>query len=320
MLDVEALDNVTNSIWFLLFAAFWVLLWRPASLPRAVGAACVLFLATISNVGVVALLPLWLLRLAAIRDRRDAVIVGGFAAGLAIQLGVSWNELNLSGEAGLKQGSLAPHWDWGLLPAYLQRIVGGATVGNEVAGNLWKQLGVAFEFVLGAALLTLAGAPLLMKRCRVRWVVPLTIALSVLLFLTTGYRRWESGGSQFLWPAGTFNNHFSRYMIAPTLLLLSGLFIALGARRSPSERDRRTVRVGAALAVSVAAVLSFNVGDLSTRGIPTWSDALASSRARCQSQHLTTVDVPVAPQVIPGAFTLPLACDQLPAGRSVAIR
>ena len=39
IVGVETLDNVTNSIWFLFFAAFWILLWRPASSP-AQGRSC----------------------------------------------------------------------------------------------------------------------------------------------------------------------------------------------------------------------------------------------------------------------------------------
>jgi hypothetical protein len=55
VVGVEALDNVTNSIWFLLFASFWILLWHPASFARA-GAGFVL-LAALSNVAILVFAP-----------------------------------------------------------------------------------------------------------------------------------------------------------------------------------------------------------------------------------------------------------------------
>ena len=96
----ETLDNVTNFIWYLLFACFWLLLWRPATFARASGAAALAFLGAASNIGTLVLLPLWLLRLVAARDRRDWVIVGAFAAGVAVQLGLSLNEIHGHGEPG----------------------------------------------------------------------------------------------------------------------------------------------------------------------------------------------------------------------------
>ncbi len=36
---VELFNNVTNSIWFMQFSAFWLLLWRPGSVRMAWGAA-----------------------------------------------------------------------------------------------------------------------------------------------------------------------------------------------------------------------------------------------------------------------------------------
>jgi hypothetical protein len=31
---------------------------------------------------------------------------------------------------------LAPHWDWSLVPAYAQRIIGGALAGHRIDGFL----------------------------------------------------------------------------------------------------------------------------------------------------------------------------------------
>ena len=75
IVGVETLDNVVNTIWFLFFLSFWILLWRPATIAGASAAALLLFLAAVSNGGTLILLPLWLLRVFAIRDGRDGVVV-----------------------------------------------------------------------------------------------------------------------------------------------------------------------------------------------------------------------------------------------------
>ena len=67
---IEMLDDVTYMIWFLLFVSFWILLWRPATLAGAAGAGALLLLTALSNALVVLLVPIWLLRAIAIRDRR----------------------------------------------------------------------------------------------------------------------------------------------------------------------------------------------------------------------------------------------------------
>jgi hypothetical protein len=313
--DVELLANVTNSIWFVLFVGFWVLLWRPATLTRAVLAAAVLLLAAISNIGVIALTPVWVLRFLAIRDRRDGVIVTAFGIGVALQLGLSANELNMSGEAGTLQGSLTPHWDWALIPAYLQRIAGGAVFGNNVTGFLWENLGIALEVLSAAILASLVVLAARGRSAAARLLVPLAIAISLGLFLGTGYQRWESGGSQFLWPHGSFTNHFSRYMVVPLLLFLSAVFIEMGAPTSSALRATRTGprRLTGALIVS-AALVSFNAADANLRGRPTWSAAVRAARSLCRRPNVSSVPVPVAPTVITGAFTLPLSCRALGRG------
>lgn len=307
--DVELLGNVTNSIWFLLFVAFWMLLWRPASLKGAMLAGVVLFLAAVSNVGVVALGPVWLLRLLVVRDSRDGIIVTAFAVGVVAQFALSWNDLNTSGEAGTLQGSLTPHWDWGLIPAYLQRIVGAGVLGNTLAGAIWKLLGTLLEVLLGAALVVLVLLAVRRRNPHAQLLVPLAVTISVGLFLVTGYQRWQSGGSNFLWPRGTFNNAFSRFMVVPALLVLSALFIGLDGRHGSSGiRTSVTWQRVIAVGLLVAALFSFNAADSALRGRPTWSEALAMARKVCRETDAASVRVTVAPTVIPGAFALPLSC------------
>ena len=123
----------------------------------------------------------------------------------------------------------SPHWDWSLVPAYAQRIVGGALGGQRINGFLWVHLGTGLEVAMGAALLVFAGFSLF-GASRTRVVVPITIAASLGLFLAIGYRRWFPFGMGFAWPHGSSSTDQAHYMVTPTLLLLSALFVQLDAR------------------------------------------------------------------------------------------
>jgi hypothetical protein len=313
VVGVESLDNVTNSIWFLLFASFWVLLWRPRTFARAAAAAAFIFVAALSNAAIVVFAPLWLLRLIAIRDRRDTIIVTGFAVGTAVQLAFSWNApaIGEAGRTGFNFITFSPHWDWSLVPAYAQRIVGGAVGGQRINGFLWVHLGTAQEVVMGAALLLFAGFSLF-GAPRTRVVVPITIAASLGLFLASGYQRWHPIGLLFTWPHGSSNTLSAHYMVTPTLLLLSALFVQLDARpRLVSAGAWNKLLVGTVLVLFVAALASFEVGETNVRGSPTWSEALNAGRATCAHANVADVVLPVAPSSIVGNYRAHFPCSEL---------
>jgi hypothetical protein len=83
----EALDNLTNLHWFLLYGAFWALLWRPASLLPTALAAVLVALAALSGPLVFLLAPLALVRLVLSRARTVPVaLLGGLAVQGAVML------------------------------------------------------------------------------------------------------------------------------------------------------------------------------------------------------------------------------------------
>ena len=92
---------------------------------------------------------------------------------------------------------LVPEWHWGLIPAYLQRVVGGV-LGEHISGYLWVHLGVPLEFVLGAALIALVALAIVGANARTRAVVPIMVATSLGTFLFSGYERWTTAGDRFL--------------------------------------------------------------------------------------------------------------------------
>lgn len=319
----ETLANVTNSIWFLLFACFWLLLWRPSSFPAAAGAAALAFLIAVTTVGSVFLAPLCLLRLIAVRDRRDGVIVAAFALGLAVQLGFSWNELGPGDDAGndafntIPAGqpfSSQPYWDWELVPAFTQRIVGGAAAGQPLNAYLWERLGAPFAIALGIGAVALVGSALANRRTCI--LVPLSVGIALALFLASGYQRWGSGGALLFWSEGVSNDLGARFLVTPSLLMLSAFFVCLDAGprgAAASERKRArwpVVQAGATAFVVICALASFSVGNRTVRGSLPWSDALAAGRAECRDPGVAGVMVQIGKPPFSG-FPVPLSCAKL---------
>ena len=318
VVSVEMLDDVTYSIWYLLFASFWVLLWRPASLAGAVGGGALLCLTALSNALIVFFVPLWLLRVCAIRDRRDVVIVSSFAIGVATQFALSWDQRGLLGERGSQQIAQAAQWHWSLVPAYFQRIVGGAVTGQWITGYLWVHLGTVFEGVLIVGFIAFLVLCFVGTAVRTCVLALLAVAISLAMFIFSGYQR--EVGSQFYWPPGTSNAIGSHYMVVPTLLLLSALLIRLDAKaRARSTVLQRDLRIGVVSLVVLAALLSFKVVDSAARGQPAWSSAITASRAKCFRTNLYAVTVPISPpNIYNTGMTVPcskLIGSELTAGR-----
>ena len=321
VVGVETLDNVVNTIWFLFFLAFWVLLWRPVTKAGAWAAAMMLFLAVVSNGGTLLLLPLWLVRLFVLRDRRDGMVVGGYAVGAAVQLALSWHDLNMLGEKGASvsttvacglTNSCGGGVHWSLLPSYLQRVVGGAVTGQSVGGYLWVHLGTTFEVLLAACLVVFVVVALRLGSEHVRFFVPLTVLASLGIFLVSGTLRWSSAGLFFEWPHGAANSAGSHYMVVPTLLLFSGMFAFLGDQpRSVSPAIWARVRVSGAVALILISLTSFAVGDEAVRGSPSWSGQLASGRMQCMQTNDRTVNVAISPSSGFFAVIMPIPCDRL---------
>jgi hypothetical protein len=85
---LEIADSGVNTPWYLLFALFWAGLWRPRT-RRGMGlAALIAFLAGASTPLALALAPLFIVRIAALRGVREQAVTAGFAVGLLLQLPV----------------------------------------------------------------------------------------------------------------------------------------------------------------------------------------------------------------------------------------
>jgi hypothetical protein len=267
-------------------------------------AALFLFVSALSNGEMLLLLPLAALRALALRTRSDAVILGGYGCGMAIQVVASWSSRSVVGEQGGPRFTVVPHWHWSLVPAYLQRIVGAAFFGQRANVFLWEHLGALLEVLLALALLVLVAIVVRSRDGRLRAFVAVAVGTSIAMFLVAGYQRQV--GAQFLWASGSFNDQGQHYLIVPALLLISVFLVLLDRARARAPSSRRWAIApfaGAALIV-VVATLNFTVGT-TLRGTPSWTAALPGARVSCLNHHLAIADVPVDPAVVGSTMEVP---------------
>lgn len=304
---LESVDSAAYVPWYMLFATFWLLLWRPAT-TRATVLASLFILATgLSTPGVWFFAPLVLLRAVAVRNRRDAAIVGSFAAGALAQVPV----LALNQEE-----AVDPSWTSDIWTAYAQRVVDGAAFGERLGGWAWAHLGWPFL----AALLIGAAIALAVGVWRVgptgRWFAALAIPTSVALFVVSAYQR--AVGSEIMWPDGTYHGSAGRYAIVPALLLVSLALVLIDGVRSRRERPLRLSWLGMAAAALLAlgTVVSFDVRDDTVRGTPPWDEALEGAASACLAKGVPDIAVPTSPP----PFGLQVPCNRIESLAAVSLR
>jgi len=139
---LEAIDSASYVSWSMLFACFWLLLWRPRGQLGASLVALFIALAALSNPGIWFLFPLAALRALAIRDRRDLTIVLAYFGAAAIQLIVL---------ARSSYEPVEPLWTRDIWTVFLQRVIDGAAFGLRLGGIGWELLGWGLLIGLGVA-------------------------------------------------------------------------------------------------------------------------------------------------------------------------
>jgi hypothetical protein len=295
---LESIDNTDYVAFYMLFATFWLLLWRPRSAVAAgAGGAFGLLTALCTPLGAV-LVPLAALRMIAARDRRDWLVVAPLVAGAVAQLVIYEFHRSAAPPSG---------WDWSTFEAYLQRVLAGGLFGQRIAGGLWEIGGWVFLAILGMTAAALAAFALGRPSRRGRDFLILALILSLGTFVVSAYAR-DVGGAM-VWPAGSYNSTTGpRYAIMPVLLLVSAVLVQLdlGPAR---ERPRVQIACSAGfLALLVAgAVTSFSVADREARGTPSWPSALAAARQSCAPPQAPTATIPISP---PG-WTTTLPCSEV---------
>ena len=297
---LESTDSGSYASWYLLFASFWLLLWRPRSDWGAALASALILLTALSNATVWFLIPVAVLRAIAIRDRRDAMIVASFALGSVIQVPVA-----------LTHGQMAePTWSPDVWSAYAQRVIDGAALGLRLGGIAWRELG--WPFLAPFLGLLACGFAFGIRRAAppARALAVVAIVTSVVMFFAIAYQR--DVGTTIAWQSGEYSGAVSRYVIVPALLLLSAALALIdsGIRgRAAGTRPRWPVAVAVG-AVIVAIAVSFYQGEPEVRGTPGWNVAVEEAARECPpgGGGEAAVAVPTSP---PG-FGVYMPCDKIP--------
>ncbi len=290
----ETVASPANVAWHTTFAVFWLLLWRPATTWGACLSGLLILATGLSTPATLFFAPIALMRAVAIRDRRDALIVGAFALAMAIQLPVT----------ALSDERVSTYlWTGNIITTFLQRVVDGAVLGVELGGSAWADWGWPFLIAITAAV-TAYLVVLLLRASSSRLFAAIAIATSTAMFLATSYTR--ALGDAMTWPAGIHNNVGGRYALVPALLLMSAA-LALVDSRQLSSRGRPVAAIATAAVLLVSVVTSFDVNAATDRGGPPWEESLHTARARCAAKDLAEVPVFVAPE----GWTMTVPCNRL---------
>jgi hypothetical protein len=256
-----AQDDIPNSIanlhWPALYALFWVLLWSPDRWPGRTAGLVTTALVVTSDILVLGLLPLAILRAAVRRDRYSAALAAVFSLGIALQL------------LGLFTGASSRETDLNPVRAavgYVLRAVPGALAGHRWLGDdhtspRWLLLAaLAWLLVLAAVVVAWRRRPRLNRPMWTLAVVAAvhSVALYVLPVLLSGVAP-------------------ERYAYAPAMLLVVALLALC------SHRSAQLALVGL---LAVVCLVNLRVPNLRADG-PSWSEELDQGRATCAEQVAT---------------------------------
>lgn len=294
---LESIDSGAYVLWYMLFAVFWALLWRPRT-GLGAGLAALFVLATgLTTPGVWFFAPLAALRTLAVRSRRDLAIVAAFWAAALAQVPV----------LAANESGVTPQWSADIWTAYLQRAIDGAALGLRLGGLAWEQLG---WFLLGLlALGAIAGLAAGLRRAgfAARLIAGLAVATSLVMFVVSLYQR--AVATEMVWHGGSYLGAGSRYAIVPALLLISAALVLIdgSSRREGAPLGLSPAGLAALAVLGVSLAGSFYAGDSAARGNPSWEAAIDAAASECEAKDLTTAGVPTSP---PG-FGLQVPCDRI---------
>jgi hypothetical protein len=294
---LETIDSAAYVSWYMLFAVFWVLLWRPRTLAGAIGGGVFTAAAILSNPSAWFFLPLALLRAVAVRDRRDTTIVGAYFGASLVQL---------VAVARSSYEAVEPVWTGKIFEVLVQRVVDGAAFGLRLGGHAWELLGWPFLILLTVAMVAAFALGLRDGDGRARTFAAVALPTAAVMFVISIYQR--AVALPMLWASGSYGGQAGRYAIVPVMLVVSTAIVLVERQR----RGRSSAHAWLPLAlmglllVSVGA--SFAAGNTAARGTPAWDDALDDAAATCAREGVDEVGVPTSPL----GFEMTVPCSEVP--------
>jgi hypothetical protein len=282
---LETIDTAAYVAWYMLFACFWILLWRPRTTTAAVLAGLFVALTALSSPGVWFFAPVALLRLLAVRDRRDRAILAGYFGGGLVQL---------AAVASSSYEGPQTQWTADIWSDLLQRVVNGAAFGLRLGGHAWVELGWPFLIVLTIAMAIGLAVGIARSDHSVRWLAGLAVPIALVMFVVSIYQR--AVATPMLWPADAWNGSAGRYSLVPAMLLVSVIVAIVDrSRRGRSWSERSSWPGLAVVAVLLISMLVSLPARESVRGTPPWEDALDSAARSCLDDSESSTTLPISP-------------------------
>lgn len=299
--NFEILNTTAASQFPLMFAVFWVLLWRPHNRAGVVVACAVALIGALSAPLTVVFTPLAIARLLALRSWRERAPALIVLAGATVQIAVTLSQPFLS-QAGATLGDLA----W----MTLVRVALQALAGTELAMRLWHGIGPKTAVAAGAVLLLVGvfalGRPGVSLHTRLLAGVTGVYAIGLAVL-----SPWLRGGvAGMRWTAEATPLGGARYTYVPILLVICLVAIALDERpRTVPPGWWQALRVAALIVLAVPITQDLRVPNPRSQG-PRWSTEVNRAVAECRDPSedaLVVIDHP--PDF--GAFFVTVPCARL---------
>jgi len=297
---LEAVGNVANLHWYMLYLLPWVLLASPRSRYGASGLGLVAFVAVMTEPQCAVYLPLagWLL----MRQPASRPAVLGWALGTAGQV------ITYATTAGMRPTQLSDALSAG--KGYVvnalasDALMDGSRLGSIVVRRGWWPAAVA-----GVVVLALIAVALRFGRRPLQLAVATVVLASVASWCASFFLNDHSAFDYDTMPAARLADMpFVRWGTAAAMLLAAVVPLAVDALVGRSGRWRP---VGLAVLTGMLLVMGvwFAHGD-TTRGGPHWNDGVRSVEPLCAAHPARTVEVPSYP---PG-WSVALPCADVPPG------
>jgi hypothetical protein len=320
---MEIADSTVNTLWYMLLAAFWAMVWRPRTRAGMAVAAAVAFIAAASTTIVVLFAPLLAIRVYVLRNLRDHAVTAGWLAGCLIQ--VPFVVLTTVRHQNRLTGARGPNFGrdnrlGNSITFYLHDVV-LRSIGWHLSWRLESLttrdratliVGVALVVVLGVIMATLPGT---------RPFIVLALLTGFIFSIVSVYLNpWD-----LHWPVTLQNEVAARYTALPILLFWASLIIAVDqvlrrrrdtrARHGTGQRHavmalRPTLAVTALVAVlAVSWVADFRYkGIRSSPAARQWSVVVATWQRECKVSRTGIISASVPASA--GGHQ-PIPCDRL---------
>lgn len=294
---LETIDAATYTLWYMLVATFWLLLWRPRTATGAGLGAGFILLTGLSTPGIWFFAPLALLRAFAIRDRRDLAIVLGWSTAAFVQLYVL---------ATSTAEQVTPAWTEDIWTVLLQRVADGTAFGLRLGGEAWVHFGWTFLIALTVAGALGIGIGLWKTSRSVRYLAALAIPIALAMFVIAIYQR--AVATPMAWPADAWNGNAGRYSLVPVMLLVSVILAMVDQSwRGRKWGDRPWAGIAVVSVLLLSGLISLPARNIAGRGTPPWSASLEAAEATCSANPGGTA----AFQISPPGFGLELPCSDV---------